>query len=122
MSAPFVMVSSISGRTFLARILRPGDAYGLNDSLSWGEDAGRGVTDAVARAAIHADLSRRLGVEFYDATKISESHPTGQFVSRYYLSTLLRSTSGLVLQGDVPEWQIDAESMAAFRDWAIGQV
>ena len=45
---------------------------------------------------------------------------TNQFVSRYYLSTILEdypSNRGLRLYGDVNAWTIDAENYAKIRKW-----
>lgn len=41
-------------------------------------------------------------VEFYDA-----STPKTQFVSRYYLSTLLNAKDGIDLDGGVDAWKVD---------------
>ncbi len=56
-------------------------------------------------------------VEFYDTR-----HPEtdlGQFVSRYYLSTLLERalTDGLCLQGGVPSWSVSGEAMHEVQRW-----
>jgi len=63
-------------------------------------------------------------VEFYD---LRYKHtPDGQFVSRYYASTLvdgdeyslpLRGGSGLCLQGSVPDWNLPPESVEVVLDW-----
>jgi len=55
-------------------------------------------------------------IEFYDPRY--QHGPLGQFISRYYVSTILeRDTGGLALQGDVPEWSISAADMAEIRVW-----
>lgn len=55
-------------------------------------------------------------VEFYDTRHPHK--PEGQFVSRYYLDTLLSGRkTGLNLQGDVPDWSIDETGMNAVRRW-----
>ena len=51
-------------------------------------------------------------VEFYDGRYMYT--PFGQFVSRYYISTILEENSyptGLCLDGGVPEWQVSASDM-----------
>ena len=82
------------------RIVRTGDAYGLDDRLTH-------------------DKADPL-VEFYDTRQAGPKFgPRGQFVSRYDLSTLLdhRPGAGLCLQGGVPSWTVtgaDFERVAAF--------
>lgn len=94
-----------TGRRMLARILRPGDSYGLEGCLTWGRDE-KSLVDP---------KGEKLGIEFYDTTY----HPgLGQFVSRYYLDTILKSQGGLCLQGDVPAWDIPDDSMNEVRTWA----
>ena len=85
-------------RFFAVRIIREGDAYGRNDCLVHNKE------DAL--------------VEFYDATYVSDVWPDGQFVTRYYASTLLDvagysdgGNAGLCLDGGVPEWQIDGRAL-----------
>ena len=51
-------------------------------------------------------------VEFYD---VRYPHtPFGQFVSRYYITTILNAnhSNGLCLDGGVPAWQVSADDMA----------
>ena len=55
------------GIPFLARVVKPGDAYGRHDCL--------------------INHSKEDLIEFYDARYPMEGKP-GQFVSRYYRSTL----------------------------------
>jgi hypothetical protein len=82
---------------FNIRIIRKGDAYGLNDCLT------------------HEDADPM--VEFYDPRHSNtKNNPIGQFVSRYYLKTLLDgedrlSTHGLDLQGGVPDWKLSPSQM-----------
>jgi hypothetical protein len=63
-----------------------------------------------------SEITRRPLVEFYD-TRFPQT-PDGQFVSRYYLDTLLTGRqTGLNLQGDVPAWSIDDAGMTVVRRW-----
>jgi hypothetical protein len=82
---------------FVVRILRNGDRYGRDDVLTWD------------------DL--RPGVEFYDARY--DHTPLGQFVSRYYVETILEGAgpSGLDLMGYEASWKIDGQSMQIVRSW-----
>ena len=51
-------------------------------------------------------------VEFYDGRYLHT--PFGQFVSRYYVSTILSDSeypTGLCLDGRVPDWQVSADDM-----------
>jgi hypothetical protein len=59
-------------------------------------------------------------VEFYDGRY--PHTPDGQFISRYYSSTLLNShtgvpTGGLDLMGYEPAWKIDGRTMKLVLDW-----
>lgn len=90
---------------FLARILRKGDRYGLANALTWDEE--------------------RPGVEFYD-TRYPHT-PFGQFVSRYYVETILGTDGygsgmgGLDLMGYEASWKLDAVSMTLVRNWLTHQ-
>jgi len=79
---------------FNVRIVNTGDTYGLNDCL--------------------VNNGAKL-VEFYDKRYLHDSWMgRGQFVSRYYLSTLLSDTypNGLCLDGGVAECAVSADGMA----------
>lgn len=56
-------------------------------------------------------------VEFYDARYPHTEH--GQFVARYYITTLMEENDnrGLCLDGGVPDWNIDGQSMATLKEW-----
>jgi hypothetical protein len=78
------------------RIVKTGDKYGL----------GKRLTNDKAPM-----------VEFYDSRYPHTEY--GQFVSRYYISTILsqdryggKYSNGLCLDGRVPAWQVSAEDMA----------
>lgn len=78
------------------RIVNTGDNYGLNMCL----------------LNVKAPM-----VEFYDVRYPHTQY--GQFVSRYYISTILSQDSrggeysnGLCLDGRVPAWHVSAEDMA----------
>jgi hypothetical protein len=96
----------------VARLLYPGDPYGREGCLTWGEDAGSCIRD---------EYGRKLGIEFYDATYRGPNHgPLGQFTGgRYYLEDLLRKEDrpGIWLNGGVPEWVIDAAPFAKVVAW-----
>lgn len=57
-------------------------------------------------------------VEFYDGTQDPEKcgDARGQFVARYYLSTLIQTRAGLDLNCGVPAWTLDAEQMRTVRE------
>ena len=48
-------------------------------------------------------------VEFYDSRYPHTEF--GQFVSRYFVSTLINHDRGLVLDGGIPAWSISASGM-----------
>jgi hypothetical protein len=81
-------ITNSEGTKFSVVILSKGDKYGLNDCLTH-------------------DEKEKL-VEFYDKD---------QFVSRYYISTLLEGKrgEGLCLCGYEPSWGIDGKTMDKVR-------
>ena len=85
------------GRTFTVRVVYKGELAGTSFKFAHEES--------------------EPCVEFYDTT--CPFTPFGQFVSAYYLSTLLqhRPLLGLILHGGVPEWVIDAATFDRIRDW-----
>jgi hypothetical protein len=87
------------GDEYAVRVVYQGDKYGLDFKLTH-------------------DKPEPL-VEFYDTEYRHTKY--GQFVSRYYLSTLLKDAGwqnrGLDLQGDIPKWKIDAETMQKIIAW-----
>ena len=93
------------GQPWTIRVIDIGDKYGREDCLTY--DAKEPV------------------VEFYDA-----DHPhtidapsgtvLGQFVSRYYISTICDgSTGGLDLMGYEPKWKINALTMDSVRAYIM---
>ncbi len=68
----------------------------------------------------HEHYTSEPVVEFYD---FDQDHakfgPCGQFVSSYYLSTLLERdrSGGLDLAGDVRGWQLDAPTCTRVTNW-----
>jgi hypothetical protein len=79
------------------RVIREGNNYGLDNCL------------------IHKE--QRPLVEFYDCRY--EHTDLGQFVSRYYVETLLdrQPDTGLCLHGGVPDWNIDVDAMNRVIHW-----
>lgn len=81
---------------FNTKIIPTGGAYGRNDCLT---NDGEPM------------------IEFYDPRHVKHG-PLGQFVSRYYVSTILeRDNCGLALYGSEPEWTVSAADMAEIRTW-----
>lgn len=73
------------------------------------------------RAVVDANM-----VEFFDRRYIEGFTPDGQFVSRYYVDTLIgdrimpgfeRGHRGLDLHGGIPDWTIDANTMDIVLSW-----
>lgn len=84
---------------FNVRIVFTGEGYGVNDCI--------------------VNEEREPLVEFYDDRYHSKraNHNRGQFVSRYYASTLLEGKNrGLCLDGGVREWTVSAEDMEIVRE------
>ena len=78
---------------FNVRIVNTGDKYGRNDCLT---------------------NDKQQMVEFYDSRyDHSDCMGRGQFVSRYYTSTILSSeyANGLSLDGGIPAWSVSADGM-----------
>lgn len=57
-------------------------------------------------------------IEFYD-TRYPHSE-YGQFVSRYYVDTIINHDKGLDLVGYEPNWKIDNLTMSFIRGWLTG--
>ncbi len=91
-------------RQFTARIIRQGDVYGSRFRL------------------IQDEFEPKI--EFYDASESIEAFGSfGQFVGRYYVSSLLTHCirypeTDLCLQGGVPAWVVPGKSVERALDWA----
>lgn len=80
---------------FNTKLIRAGDKYGLDDCLTHDGDP---------------------MLEFYDPRY--QHTPIGQFVSRYYVKTLLEGNdSALMLDTQANDWVVDKEQMTEIRDW-----
>ena len=94
------------GVTFNVRMVYRHHLYGLNDCLVHEEDEPL--------------------VEFYDARWAWEKGfgCDGQFVARYYATTLLERDQnyGLALYGRERDWVVDAKTMAEVLEWIEGNV
>lgn len=93
-----------TGRDWRVRFVRQGDRYGLNHCLT------------------HEEVEPL--VEFYDRENAGRTFPDeGQFVSRYYVSTLLKRRGGMLnLDGGIEAWCISADGMReAMRHVAVWQ-
>lgn len=107
-------------RPWRLRLVRLGDRYGRDDCL---------VHEQNPHHKVDADPL----VEFYDASQsVAKFGPRGQFVSRYYASTLLagrggwrsgenRGRGGLCLDGSVEGWNVDAAVMTQVCRWLAAQ-
>jgi hypothetical protein len=91
------------GQPWTIRVIDKGDKYGLEDCLT------------------HED--EEPIVEFYDAdNEHTIDEPSGimlgQFVSRYYISTIADGQrGGLDLMGYEPKWKMDAPVMDSVRSY-----
>lgn len=129
----FLVTSQATGEPigFYVRVVFRGDGYGLFRCADGG--VGRAGSDG-KHACVH-DKDEPM-VEFYDSR-----HPhdpvefgvdnarRGQFVSRYYLSTLLADAAGrpdhiggIALDGGVPAWTLDKASFQLALAYAQGVV
>ncbi len=103
-------ITNDEGRTFLVRVVREGERYGLDDCIVYNKD-----TDSTF-------YENDPLIEFYDlSVDLRKFGPRGQFVSRYHASQLAKdSPYGLDLHGGVPEWKIDALTLQPVRLLARG--
>ena len=88
---------------FNVRIVQEGESYGRNFCLVHDE------ADAL--------------VEFYDPKYTKGFGPDGQFVSRYYIYTLLGHEPGrvgLCLDGGIPEWSISPQGVREVQRYLRG--
>jgi hypothetical protein len=84
------------------RVVNTGDKYGRNDCLT---------------------NNKAPMVEFYDTRyNHADSMGRGQFVSRYYVDTILDSEypNGLSLDGGIPEWTVSAFEMLDVKAYLMG--
>lgn len=95
-----LVITNNVGRKFLVRTVRKGGRYGLDDKLVHDGGKAIGNTDDPL-------------IEFYDLTHCDKFGPRGQFVSRYYASTLATYDlgRGLVLDGGCHVWKVDANAL-----------
>ncbi len=96
------IITNDQGRSFLVRVVMKGDRYGLDDCLTH-------------------DKADPL-IELYDQTYAGKKGfgPRGQFVSRYYATTLADHPTGqgLCLDGGIPVWSIDGKAAAPVIEMA----
>lgn len=97
-------VTTDKGRPFTVKIIRKGEAYGRDDCLTHDDEQDFGNM-----------------VEFYDASQDpAKFDAEGQFVSRYYISTIMEGVyadQGLCLDGGIPVWAIDRVTMREVRNF-----
>lgn len=97
-------------------LVMPGERYGRDDALTYEPE------DAVRNG------SGLPLVEFYDTSQDPVAFPGGQFVSRYYMDTLLgtdslklgvpiRDMPALNLDGGVPAWTVSGNDLKLVADW-----
>lgn len=98
MKCNLYFIQNRNGRQFAVKLLQKGDSYGLDKCLTWD--------------------SSQTGIEFYDVTYAGDGFDeVGQFVSRYYISSILEHSGTLCLNGDVSEWSIDGDNMQKIIIW-----
>ena len=89
------IIDKETNQPWTVKILENGDAYGRDNCLTH-------------------DSVKPL-VEFYDGRYIENFDPEGQFVSRYYVETILESKGGLNAHGGVESWTIYGDAMTEVR-------
>lgn len=106
-------------------LVQEGERYGVNGNLIYGDTIGSGAPHIGERINDCQLYGHGLPlVEFYDMTKNTEQG--GQFVSRYYMSTLLgmdesgtplSDMNALSLDGGVPSWTVAGTDLQNVTDW-----
>lgn len=109
---PKFCVENADGNAWLVRYVPFNGCYGANMRL---------VNDGPPMVEFY---DRDYAFEFETQEEVPKSertteHPKflGQFVSRYQLRTMLQRTGGLILNGGVHKWQLDAQAMKHVVDW-----
>ncbi|MBM4574852.1 hypothetical protein GS896_27730 [Rhodococcus hoagii] len=99
MAEDFV-ITTCQGRAFTIRTVRHGDGYGVDDAIA------HDSTDPL--------------LEFYDRSHTGTFGPRGQFVCRYYVSSLAHHADGAALSLDagIPAWFIDAATLTTVLEHA----
>lgn len=113
----FRLADVVTGK-WRVHLVYPGEGYGRNESVIY-----------------EAEHAEKYGmglplVEFYDTSQDEDKFPGGQFVSSYYMSTLLgldgwgpdvRGRQMLVLDGEIPGWTVYKGDLAVIADalWEI---
>lgn len=96
----------VSHDQWTARLVRPGGHYGL----------GLRVEHPADGEAMVEFYDCRFAAQFVDQ---NGGHPWGQFVSRYYVSSIAARNPayGLSLEGSAPRWTLSAEAMTLVTAW-----
>ena len=92
-ASTYVLLVPAKAQDFFVRVVSKGQKYGLNNCLTH-------------------DSNDHL-VEFYSAKSVDADNQFGQFISRYYFSTILdrQKDCGLQLDGNEPAWTLTASEM-----------
>jgi len=108
-STPTAFVVARNGVPFHVRLVRKGERYGLNHGLT--HEAEDELIEFYDQRFDHA--YDHIGTR--DEAIAAGAEPLGQFVARYYLRTLQdrRPGDSLQLDGGVPQWTVDSESLAS---------
>lgn len=83
--------------SFNVRLVEKGDKYGRNDAITHNKDEPL--------------------VEFFD---VRYPHTElGQFVARYYKSTIMEIEGGLILDSSIRDWYVDSEGIEKVQGWLM---
>lgn len=112
---------------FRVHLVHEGERYGATGSLVYGDAVGNGYPNIGKRVNDCQLYGHGLPlVEFYDMSQDPAKFPDGQFVARYYASTLLgldhtadpiATHAMLSLDGGFPKWTLDADQCAIVGGW-----
>lgn len=67
-----------------------------------------------------SSVVKEPSIMFYDSTASNfdrHMYPFGQPLYSYYVRSILDSKGGLIIDNDVPSWNVDAETMDKIRSW-----
>jgi hypothetical protein len=110
-----VNVTAANGVNYNVRLVEEGDRHGLNMCLTHNKPSI--VTGKVNPMVEFYDTKSQFHYDFVgepEEAKAAGAQCLGQFVSGYYVETLLENiatTNGICLHGGVPRWQIDGDAV-----------
>lgn len=107
-------------KNWMVRVVRPNERYGRNYCLV--NESSESLVEFYSLGDYRVPNDNGdLVIDEKKKQDLREAFPIGQFVSRYYLSTLLEHNLdvGLSLEGSVKSWTLYADAFAQIYGWLI---